>query len=119
MIAIARVYEAPGGRGRRFLVDRLWPRGVKKEALKIEAWVKEAAPSSELRKWSHESSNFDEFRRRYYAELDRNPESWRPILEAARRGAVTLLYAARDTEHNNAVVLQEYLEKKLAHTKAS
>jgi uncharacterized protein YeaO (DUF488 family) len=85
---------------------------VTKEALRIEGWLKDVAPSDDLRKWfGHEPAKWDEFRRRYFAELDAKPEAWQPILKAARRGNVTLLYSARDTEHNNSVALKEYLEK--------
>jgi uncharacterized protein YeaO (DUF488 family) len=114
MIRLKRVYDDPARTdGKRFLVERLWPRGVKKESLQADAWLKEVAPSSELRKWfAHDPKKWAEFRRRYFAELDRNPEAWRPILTAAGRGAVTLLYSAHDTENNNAVALQEYLGRK-------
>ncbi len=114
MIALKRAYE-PASRtdGRRFLVERLWPRGVRK-TLPLDAWLKDAGPSTELRKWfGHDPAKWDEFRRRYCRELDRRPEAWRPILSAARRGPVTLVYSSRDTEHNNAVALREYLERKV------
>jgi len=113
MIQVKRAYgPAAKSDGKRFLVDRLWPRGVTKEALRLEAWLKDVAPSGDLRRWfGHQPAKWDEFRRRYFAELDARPEAWRPILEAARRGNVTLLYGARDVEHNNAVALKEYLEK--------
>ena len=111
MIRIKRTYEAPArGDGRRILVERLWPRGIKKEDLDAYAWMKEVAPSTELRKWfGHRAERWEEFRRRYRAELDANADAWRPILEAAESGTVTLLYSARDTEHNGAVVLRDYL----------
>ncbi|MCI0408368.1 MAG: DUF488 family protein [Acidobacteria bacterium] len=114
-IRVKRVYEpAQRGDGRRFLVDRLWPRGIKRERLTLDAWVKEVAPSDSLRRWfAHDPHRWDEFRRRYAAELDRRPEAWGPILEAARRGTVTLVYSARDSRRNNAVALKGYLEKKL------
>lgn len=116
MIKIRRAYEEPGPEdGRRFLVDRLWPRGVKKEALQVEGWIKEVAPSDELRRWfDHDPERWDEFKQRYAAELDERPEQWRPLLEAAREGDVTLVYATRDEEHNNAVALRAYLQEKLA-----
>ncbi len=115
MIAIRRVYEPPDAAGgRRFLVDRLWPRGIRKEALPLDGWPKDAAPSSELRTWFHAGSGpWEAFRERYYRELDANPEAWRPLLAAAREGPVTLLYAARDPERNNAAALRDYLEGKL------
>lgn len=117
MIAIARVYDAPrkaAKSGSRYLVERLWPRGMKKESLQIDGWLKDVAPSAVLRKWySHEVKRWPEFRKRYLAELRANPEAWQPLLEAARRGNVTLLYAARDTEHNSALLLRAFLNSKL------
>jgi len=115
MIRVKRVYDAPEPEdGARFLVDRLWPRGVKREALQLEGWLKELAPSDELRRWfGHDPARWEAFQRRYFAELDARPEVWEPLLEAARRGNLTLLYAARDAEHNNAVALKAYLEGKL------
>ncbi|MGH8688922.1 MAG: DUF488 domain-containing protein, partial [Burkholderiales bacterium] len=94
MILIKRAYEAPlRADGRRILVDRLRPRGVEKEALAADAWTKEVAPSSRLRQWfGHRPERWAEFRRRYRAELDASPAAWKPILEAAARGRVTLLY---------------------------
>lgn len=80
----------------------------------MDAWMREVAPSGDLRRWfGHDAGRWEEFRRRYFAELDGRPESWMPLLEAARKGPVTLLYSARDTEHNQAVALKEYLESKL------
>ncbi|MEW5939553.1 MAG: DUF488 domain-containing protein [Chloroflexota bacterium] len=116
MIKIKRVYDPPSpDDGLRFLVDRLHPRGVRKDALHIEAWLKDSAPSGALRKWFHQdASRWDEFCKRYFAELDSNPEAWRPLLEAARKGNVTLLFAARDLEHNNAAALKIYLERHLS-----
>lgn len=113
MIRIKRTYDAPArSDGRRILVERLWPRGMKKEALVADAWMKEVAPSPQLRKWfAHRVERWEEFRRRYRAELDANRAAWEPILEAATRGNVTLLFSAHDTVHNGAVVLGEYLEK--------
>lgn len=115
MIKAKRVYdEEEPTDGVRFLVDRLWPRGVKKTELKIDGWLKDVAPSSDLRKWfAHDPVKWPEFRRRYFAELDREPEAWDPILKAARGGDVTLLYSAHDPEHSNAIALQEYLESKM------
>ena len=112
-IRIARVYDSPTGRGTRFLVERLWPRGIKKENLKMNAWLKEVAPSTELREWfNHDPAKWPEFQRRYAAELDRHPEAWQPILAAESKGPVTLLYSTHDTEHNNAVALAQFLETK-------
>jgi uncharacterized protein YeaO (DUF488 family) len=113
-LRIERVYDSPTGKGVRFLVERLWPRGIKRETLKIDAWLKDVAPSTELRQWfSHDPAKWSAFRRRYAAELDRHPEAWRPILDAAGKDDVTLLYSAHDTEHNNAIALGEYVEAKL------
>ncbi len=120
MISVRRVYEPAGAKdGRRFLVDHLWPRGLKKDSVKFEAWLKEVAPSHELRRWfGHDPSRWEEFRRRYFAELGENPEAWQPLLEAAREGPVTLVFGARDFQHNNAVALKSYLEKMLKGGKA-
>jgi uncharacterized protein YeaO (DUF488 family) len=114
MIQLKRVYDAPAkADGKRFLIERLWPRGIKKENLKIDAWIKEVGPSTELRKWfSHDPGKWDRFRERYFRELDRNASVLRPILDASREGAVTLIYSSHDREHNNAVALAEYLKKK-------
>ena len=112
VVKLKRVYD-PVSRtdGRRFLVERLWPRGLSKERLHLTSWLKEAGPSTELRKWfNHDPMKWSQFRRRYFRELDARPESWRPILAAARRGIVTLVYSSHDEEHNNAVALQEYLQ---------
>jgi uncharacterized protein YeaO (DUF488 family) len=111
MIKIKRVYDHPDANdGVRFLVERLWPRGIRKESLHMEAWLKDAAPSSELRNWfGHDPAKWPEFERRYFAELDARPEALRPIVEAAGRGNITLIYSARDTVHNNAMALQFYL----------
>lgn len=117
MIRLRRVYDDPGAHeGSRFLVERLWPRGVRKAELQIDGWQKDVGPSTELRKWfSHDPAKWREFQRRYFAELDTRPESWEPILKAAGRGTVTLLYSSHDTEHNNAVALKSYLESKMVH----
>lgn len=114
MINTKRVYEpADGADGIRFLVERLWPRGVKKESLRIDGWLKEVGPSTELRKWfSHDPAKWDEFRRRYDAELKANPSAWKPIVEAAQQGTVTLIYSSHDSEHNNAVALKEFLSRR-------
>jgi len=93
MIQLKRVYEIPASTdGARFLVDRLWPRGAKKPSVAIDAWLKDAAPSTDLRKWFHgDFARWNEFRRRYFVELKESPASWLPLLEAARRGTITLL----------------------------
>ena len=115
MIRIKRAYDPPTKEdGARFLVDRLWPRGMKKEALPMAAWCKEVAPSNELRQWfSHDPDRWKEFQRRYRAELAAHGTAWQPLLDAAKQGDVTLLYSARDTEHNNVQVLKTYLEERL------
>ena len=95
-------------------MERLWPRGIKKEALKLDNWLKDAAPSTELRKWfSHDPAKWSEFQRRYRAELDEHPEAWQPILEAAKTGTITLLFSSHVAEHNNVVALNAYLEDRL------
>jgi uncharacterized protein YeaO (DUF488 family) len=116
MIRVKRVYEpVEKTDGARFLVDHLWPRGMKKEAVHVERWIKSASPSNELRSWfGHEPAKWKEFQRRYFAELNEQPETWEPLLEAAREKDITLVYGARDTEHNNAVALKTFLERKLA-----
>lgn len=113
MLSVKRVYEPPArADGARFLVERLWPRGMKKEALATKAWLKDVAPSDALRRWfAHDPAKWDEFRRRYFAELKGSEDALRPILEACARGNVTLLYSAHDTEHNNALALKEYVEQ--------
>jgi uncharacterized protein YeaO (DUF488 family) len=110
-ISAARVYDRDAvPDGRRFLVERLWPRGVRRDDLQLEDWLRDVAPSTELRRWfGHDRQRWDEFRRRYAAELDAAPQAWRPLLDAARTGPVVLLYSARDEEHNNAVALRDYL----------
>ena len=115
MIQLKRAYTpAAASDGARYLVERLWPRGLKKESLKLEGWLKDVAPSTELRKWfSHDAAKWPEFRRRYFQELRADPEAWEPLLAAARRGRVTLVYSSHDTEHNNAVALKEFLEQHL------
>ena len=115
MIKIKRVYDpASQDDGQRFLVDRLWPRGIKKEALNIEAWIKEVAPSNDLRRWyGHDPDRWCEFNRRYFDELDAMPGAWQPLLEAARKGDVTLLFSTRELKHNNAESLRAYLEQRL------
>ncbi|GER78607.1 MAG: DUF488 domain-containing protein [Anaerolineales bacterium] len=115
MLKVKRVYEkAEASDGTRFLVERLWPRGMKKESLKMKAWLKEVAPSAELRNWfGHDPLKWTEFQKRYQAELKANPDALSPILEAAKQGDVTLLYSAHDTEHNNALTLKNFVEKLL------
>jgi len=115
MLKIKRVYESvTANDGIRFLVERLWPRGIKKEKLAMKAWLREVAPSPELRKWfAHDPEKWIEFQKRYRAELNSNPEAWSPILEAAKQGQVTLLYSARDPEQNSALLLKAFLEEQM------
>ena len=110
---IKRAYETPDPTdGFRVLVDRLWPRGLTKEKLRIDAWVKDVAPSTELRKWIHSDvSRWAEFRRRYFKELAAQPEAVADLRKRARAGKVTLVFAARDPENNHAAILKEYLER--------
>lgn len=125
MIQVKRAYDpAEKSDGKRYLVERLWPRGVKKTDLPLDGWLKDVAPSTGLRKWfSHDPAKWAEFQRRYQAELNANADSWKPVLDAARQGNVTLIYSSHDTAHNNAVVLREYLDRKAAaahgHRKAA
>lgn len=114
MVQVKRAYEsASKDDGARFLVERLWPRGIRKENLNVEGWLKEVAPSTDLRHWfQHDPAKWDEFRKRYFRELEKHPEVWQPLLAQVRSGRVTLVYSAHDTEHNNAVALQEFLETK-------
>jgi uncharacterized protein YeaO (DUF488 family) len=114
MIQLKRVYDAPAREdGSRFLVERLWHRGIKKASLQLDSWLKDVAPSSELRQWfHHDPERWDEFRSRYFAELKQREDAWWPIAEASRKGAVTLLYSSHDTEHNNAVALKEFIDRR-------
>ncbi|MDG3012535.1 DUF488 family protein [Rhodococcus sp. D2-41] len=113
-IELVRAYDARGTQKHTptFLVDRLWPRGIAKSDLSYDDWIKDVAPSTELRKWfGHDPEKYDGFRRRYLAELDDHADAARPILDAAAHGDIVLLYSAKDTEHNQAVVLRDWLEK--------
>jgi uncharacterized protein YeaO (DUF488 family) len=111
-IAIKRAYEAPQrGDGMRILVDRMWPRGVSKEEAEIDLWLKEIAPSTALRKWfGHEADKWPKFREKYFQELAANGDVVAELKACLKKGKVTLIYAAKDEEHNNAVALAEYLE---------
>jgi uncharacterized protein YeaO (DUF488 family) len=110
-VFLKRAYEPPTrGDGQRFLVERLWPRGVRKAGLRLDGWLKEVAPSPELRRWfSHDPEKWATFKRRYFSELRAHEPALTPLREAARRGPITLVYGARDTEHNAAVALRDYL----------
>ncbi len=121
MIQLKRVYDKREPHdGVRFLVERLWPRGIRKVDIHMDGWQKEVGPSDQLRKWfSHDPAKWTEFQHKYLAELEQRPEVWKPILSAAKRGTVTLLYSSHDAEHNNAVALKQFLESKLAHGSAT
>lgn len=112
-IKVKRVYEPPSrADGRRILVDRIWPRGLSKDAAKLDAWLKEVAPSAELRTWfGHDPAKWDAFKRKYFAELNHNADALEPLLETCAHGTVTFLFAAKDGAHNNAVALKEYLSQ--------
>lgn len=114
-IAIQRVYEPPSpDDGVRVLVDRVWPRGVSRDAADVVAWCKAVAPSTELRKWfAHDANKWPEFVARYHAELDANPDAVDELLaHAPQRGRLTLVYSAKDEQHNQAVALREYLTRR-------
>mgnify|MGYP000981081226 CR=1 FL=1 len=112
-VEIARAYDALADNGSyRVLVDRLWPRGVSKETLKLDGWLKDLAPSAELRKWfNHQPERWDEFRRRYFQELDALSSQVAELVAIIARQPVLLIYGSRDEKHNNAVALREYLLK--------
>lgn len=115
MIKLKRAYE-PAARtdGARYLVERLWPRGVTKRSLKLDGWLKEVAPSAELRRWfGHDPKKWSKFRGRYFGELRAHPSAWQPLLSAARRGRVTFVYAAHDVARNGAVALKAFLDRRL------
>jgi uncharacterized protein YeaO (DUF488 family) len=111
MIKLKRAYDrASQDDGVRYLVERLWPRGIKKAELKLDGWLKEVAPSPELRKWfGHDPEKWPRFRQRYFTELKAHEQSLEPMRTAARRGPVTLVFSSHDTEHNAAVALRDYL----------
>lgn len=121
MIQTKRAYElASKDDGQRILVERLWPRGIKKEELRLDQWIKDIAPSTALRQWfQHDPAKWGEFRRRYFRELKAHADVWQPLLALARRGRVTLVYSAHDTEHNNAVALEEFLNAKMKSKRTS
>ncbi len=113
-ISLKRAYDAPTrADGCRILVERLWPRGLSKQDAKIDLWLKEAAPSTELRRWfDHEPSRWPEFKRRYFKELRARKEALEPIVERTRAGRVTFVFASREVRFNNAVALKEFLERR-------
>lgn len=113
-IKLQRAYADPADSdGYRVLVDRLWPRGRKKEDLRLDAWLKDIAPSTELRKeFGHNPARWVEFKHRYFEELDNCPEQVGELLSRAAQGRLTLVFAAKDEQHNNAVALREYLQRR-------
>ena len=113
-LQIKRIYDEPSAAdGTRILVDRLWPRGLSKARAKVNLWLKDIAPSTPLRQWfGHDPGKWEEFTKRYKAELDHNSEAVAQLKEYMTKGTVTLVYGAKDQEHNDAVVLQEYVEKR-------
>jgi uncharacterized protein YeaO (DUF488 family) len=115
MIQVKRVYDtADSHDGKRFLVERLWPRGIKKKSLQLDGWIKDVAPSDALRQWfRHDPAKWEDFKQRYFVELERNHDVWKPLLDAAREGTITLIYSAHDQEHNNALALKVFLEERL------
>lgn len=112
-LQIKRIYEPPSKEdGVRILVDRLWPRGVSKDEAHVDAWLKDIAPSADLRRWfGHDTDKWSEFRRRYKAELEYNPAAVDELKRQIGQSPVTLLYGAKDTEHNNAVVLRDFVSR--------
>ncbi len=115
MIKIKRVYDQPSqDDGKRILVDRLWPRGLTKEDAQIDEWIKEIAPSNELRKWfNHDPNRWGEFKNRFFAELLGQREMVEGVINAARKGTVTLLFGSKEERFNNAVALKEYIEARI------
>jgi uncharacterized protein YeaO (DUF488 family) len=113
MIKIKRVYEKPEDEdGIRILVDRLWPRGLTKEKASVDLWLKDIAPSTELRKWfGHDPEKWNEFKKRYLAELNENKKSVAMLKEQLTNGVVTLIFGAKDEEHNEALVLKELFSR--------
>jgi uncharacterized protein YeaO (DUF488 family) len=116
MIKIERIYSNLGANDSSFriLVDRLWPRGLSKDKVKVDLWQKDIAPSNSLRKWfSHDTKKWDEFKARYFKELEKNSESVNTILDKIQKGSVTLLYGTKEEKFNNAIALKEYLEERI------
>lgn len=113
MIKLKRAYETPSeDDGSRILVERLWPRGLTKARAAVDLWLKEIAPSSELRQWfGHDPARWEQFRHRYWMELEANKEAVQLLKEKSKQGTVTLIYAARDEEHNGALALKRFLER--------
>ncbi|VVB65241.1 Uncharacterised protein [uncultured archaeon] len=114
MIKVERVYNAHENHGFRILVDRLWPRGLSKDKVKLDMWLKEIGPSNELRKWfGHDPDKWDEFKDKFFQELDQKDELIDQIVAKAKEGDVVLLFGAKDEEHNNAVALKEYIDTRM------
>jgi uncharacterized protein YeaO (DUF488 family) len=113
-VGLKRAYDKPAkADGYRVLVDRLWPRGISKSEARIDLWLKEIAPSRELRKWfAHDPHKWAGFKKRYFNELDERAEKVQEVVDRARKGPVTLVYAAKDEQNNNAVALKEYLQRR-------
>jgi uncharacterized protein YeaO (DUF488 family) len=113
VIHTKRIYDAaPAADGRRILIDRLWPRGIRKEDARIDFWARDVAPSTALRRWyGHDPAKWDEFRRRYAAELDANPAGVAALRAAMGRGRVTFVFASKETRLNNAAALAEYVSR--------
>jgi uncharacterized protein YeaO (DUF488 family) len=115
-IKLERIYDNPkGGDAFRILVDRLWPRGLSKDKVRVDLWLKDIAPSNSLRKWfGHDEKKWDEFKRKYFKELDKNNDAVNTIIKTAQeQNSITLLYATKEERFNNAVALKEYLEEKI------
>ncbi len=115
MLKTKRVYDPPSRHdGTRILIDRLWPRGLKKENARIDEWIKEIGPSTELRKWfSHDPKKWEEFKKRFFKELLKNQELVEGVIARAKKGTVTLLFGSREERYNNAVALKEYIEARM------
>ena len=113
-IKLKRVYEEPSADdGVRILVERLWPRGLSKEKASVDLWAKDAAPSTELRKWfNHDPSKWEEFKTRYFAELDRNPDALEDIREMLDKGTITFVFASKEETYNNSAALREYIQSR-------
>lgn len=119
LVQVRRIYEDTTATvGSRVLVDRIWPRGVSRERAHLDAWIKDVAPSAELRKWYHANPQaWDEFRQKYHQELDRKEDAVSFLLDLIKKGGATLLYSSTDTERNNAIALRDYLVAKLEKEK--
>ncbi len=118
MIKTERIYNNPSGEDKnnsfRILVDRLWPRGLSKNEVKVDLWIKDIAPSTLLRKWfNHDEKKWEKFKSRYFKELEKNDKSVNVLLDRVKEGSVTLLYGAKDEKFNNAIAVKEYLEEKI------